>query len=123
MAKRKNGGNGNGTKQVDSFKHKEAHRKNIPSAEHEAVLREHERTPVQVAYERRNRDLDPQLVWRGKDQQDWSDLVVQADPRSGRPAARQADQRRGRQHRGPPGHDLRVQRAASPGPHRADHRG
>lgn len=80
MAKRKNGGNGNGTKQVESFKHKEAHRKNIPSAEHEAVLREHERTPVQVAYERRNRDLDPQLVWRGKDQQDWSDLVVQAPP-------------------------------------------
>jgi adenine-specific DNA-methyltransferase len=33
-----------------------------------------------VAYERRNRDLDPQLVWRGKDEQDWSDLVVQAPP-------------------------------------------
>jgi adenine-specific DNA-methyltransferase len=33
-----------------------------------------------VAYERRNRDLDPQLVWRGKDEQDWSDLVVHAAP-------------------------------------------
>ena len=33
-----------------------------------------------MAYERRNRDLDPQLVWRGKDEQDWSDLVVQAPP-------------------------------------------
>ena len=33
-----------------------------------------------MAYERRNRDLDPQLVWRGKDVQDWSDLVVQAPP-------------------------------------------
>ena len=32
------------------------------------------------AYDRRNRDLDPQLVWRGKDEQDWSDLVVQAPP-------------------------------------------
>ena len=30
--------------------------------------------------EARNRDLDPQLVWRGKDQQDWSDLVVHAPP-------------------------------------------
>lgn len=30
--------------------------------------------------EQRNRDLDPQLVWRGKDQQDWSDLVVHAPP-------------------------------------------
>ena len=28
----------------------------------------------------RNTDLDPQLVWRGKDYQDWSDLVVQAPP-------------------------------------------
>jgi adenine-specific DNA-methyltransferase len=35
---------------------------------------------VRVAYERRNRDLDPQLVWRGKDEQDWSDLVVHAAP-------------------------------------------
>ena len=39
-----------------------------------------EQGPVQVAYQRRNRDLDPQLVWRGKDAQDWSDLVVQAPP-------------------------------------------
>ena len=35
---------------------------------------------VKVAYERRNRDLDPQLVWRGKDEQDLSDLVVKAPP-------------------------------------------
>jgi type III restriction enzyme len=35
---------------------------------------------TRVAYERRNRDLDPQLVWRGKDEQDWSDLVVHAPP-------------------------------------------
>ncbi|MNJ26404.1 Modification methylase DpnIIB [compost metagenome] len=28
----------------------------------------------------RNTDLDPQLVWRGKDEQDWSDLVVNAPP-------------------------------------------
>jgi len=39
-----------------------------------------EETPLRVAYERRNRDLDPQLVWRGKDSQDWSDLVVSAPP-------------------------------------------
>ncbi len=35
---------------------------------------------VQIAYERRNKDLDPQLVWRGKDEQDWSDLIVTAPP-------------------------------------------
>ena len=43
-------------------------------------MRKDEQSPIQVAYERRNRDLDPQLVWRGKDEQDWSDLVVQAPP-------------------------------------------
>ena len=42
--------------------------------------RRRSRRPSSVAYERRNRDLDPQLVWRGKDEQDWSDLVVQAPP-------------------------------------------
>jgi hypothetical protein len=29
-----------------------------------------------VAYERRDRDFDALPVWRGKDEQDWSDLVV-----------------------------------------------
>ena len=43
-------------------------------------MRAEDKSPVQLAYERRNRDLDPQLVWRGKDEQDWSDLVVQAPP-------------------------------------------
>ncbi len=67
-------------KQVDAFQHRSASRKNIPNAEHQAVLRDEERSPVQVAYQRRNRDLDPQLVWRGKDAQDVSALVVQAPP-------------------------------------------
>jgi hypothetical protein len=43
-------------------------------------MQKNEQAPVRIAYERRNRDLDPQLVWRGKDQQDWSDLVVHAPP-------------------------------------------
>ena len=43
-------------------------------------MAEDDRNPIRVAYERRNRDLDPQLVWRGKDEQNWSDLVVQAPP-------------------------------------------
>src|SRR5262249_14668421 len=45
-----------------------------------SVMLKEEQHPVRVAYERRNRDLDPQLVWRGKDEQDWSDLVVHAPP-------------------------------------------
>ena len=67
-------------KRVETLLHEEASRKNIPSAEHEPVMAEDDRSPVEVAYERRNRDLDPQLVWRGKDEQNWSDLVVQAPP-------------------------------------------
>ena len=38
------------------------------------------KTPVQVAYTRRNPDLDPQLVWRGKDPLSEEDLTVQAPP-------------------------------------------
>jgi adenine-specific DNA-methyltransferase len=86
MAKRPTNG-----KSVDALKHDEAKRKNIPTAEYQSVMKKNEQAPVRVALKRgvagleeekdkRNRDLDPQLVWRGKDEQDWSDLVVQAPP-------------------------------------------
>ena len=74
MAKRKS------TKTVETLRHQDASRKNIPTAEYQAVMADDDRNPIRVAYERRNRDLDPQLVWRGKDEQNWSDLVVQAPP-------------------------------------------
>jgi adenine-specific DNA-methyltransferase len=67
-------------KTVETLTHDEASRKNIPTAEYQSVMRTDEQAPIRVAYERRNRDLDPQLVWRGKDEQDWSDLVVPAPP-------------------------------------------
>jgi adenine-specific DNA-methyltransferase len=67
-------------KTVATLTHEEASRKNIPTAEFQSVMHKEEQSPVRVAYERRNRDLDPQLVWRGKDEQDWSDLIVQAPP-------------------------------------------
>ncbi len=70
----------NQSKQVETLKHEEAKRRNIPTAEHQSVMAEDEKSPIRVAYNRRNRDLDPQLVWRGKDEQDWSDLVVSAPP-------------------------------------------
>jgi adenine-specific DNA-methyltransferase len=66
------------TKTVEALTHKQDKRKNIPTAEFQPLMREEEQTPLQVAYERRNKDLDPQLVWRGKDLKDWSDLVVSA---------------------------------------------
>lgn len=112
-----------GQKQVETLTHKEARRKNIPTAElQSAAQRAEELQPFEpIVYQRRHplpqgserprdKDLDPQLVWRGtrvhltpeqikeaaangyvdisdaqlvwrgKDQQDWSDLVVTAPP-------------------------------------------
>jgi len=91
MATKKNTGASDG-KTVVSIKHYEAKRKNIPTAEYQSVLEKQKLAPVEVKYPRnigqtlaeekqaRNPDLDPQLVWRGKDRQDWSDLVVHAPP-------------------------------------------
>jgi adenine-specific DNA-methyltransferase len=67
-------------KTVETLKHGGATRKNIPTAEYQSVLQKTEQDPILAAYERRNKDLDPQLVWRGKDMKDWSDLVVHAPP-------------------------------------------
>ena len=67
-------------KSVETLKHEEAKRPNLPSAEHQPLMREEEQSAVRVAYERRNRDLDPQLVWRGKDEQDSADLEVNVPP-------------------------------------------
>ncbi|MGH9687691.1 MAG: site-specific DNA-methyltransferase [Candidatus Acidiferrales bacterium] len=78
-------------KTVAALKHKEARRTNIPTAEYQSVVEKELKAPVKLQYPRtayglekekkeRNKDLDPQLIWRGKDQQDWSDLVVNAPP-------------------------------------------
>lgn len=112
-----------GPKQVGAFKHDEAARKNIPTAEMESFFRREEdreqREPVHYPRSRplaegetreREEHRDPQLiwngariritpeqmeklaetgelelgdaqlVWRGKDTQDWSDLIVNVPP-------------------------------------------
>jgi len=88
--------------QVETLKHQADKRKNIPTAEFQSVVQREHDQPIQVSYARtpdatppaqgapdgplqdarnaRHRDLDPQLVWRGKDLADWSDLVVNAPP-------------------------------------------
>ncbi len=80
MAKRKATKKKATKKTVEALTHDEAKRPNIPTAELQSVMGADEQNPIRVAYERRNRDLDPQLVWKGKDEQDWSDLVVHAPP-------------------------------------------
>ena len=67
------------TKHVETITHDEAKRKNIPSVEQQSIAAQEHIAPRQVRYPR-NTDLDPQLVWRGKDEQDWSELVVNAPP-------------------------------------------
>src|SRR4051794_40482697 len=66
-------------KTVETIVHDDAKRRNIPTAEYQSVLKQEQQSPLKLKYPR-NTDLDPQLVWRGKDEQDWSDLVVAAPP-------------------------------------------
>src|SRR6266480_1414684 len=66
-------------KSVETILHDDARRTNIPTAELQSVLPKDQEAVKTVKYPR-NTDLDPQLVWRGKDEQDWSDLVVPAPP-------------------------------------------
>ena len=66
-------------KNVEALRHTDDKRLNIPTAEHQSVLEAEHVARKEIRYPR-NTDLDPQLVWRGKDYQDWSDLVVQAPP-------------------------------------------
>ena len=66
-------------KTVETLTHEDDKRRNIPTAELQSVVETQHQGPVPVKYPR-NTDLDPQLVWRGKDEQDWSDLVVHAPP-------------------------------------------
>ena len=68
--------------QIDTYTHQNDTRRNIPTAEMEPVMHADKKKPITLAYERaaRNTDLDPQLIWRGKDEQDQDDLVVAAPP-------------------------------------------
>ena len=66
-------------KKVETLRHPDDKRVNIPTAEHQSVLEAEHLARKEVRYPR-NTDLDPQFVWRGKDYQDWTDLVVQAPP-------------------------------------------
>ena len=54
-------------------------RKNIPTHELRDFVAEIEKTPKNILYPR-DPSLDPQLVWKGKDEQDREDLAVPAVP-------------------------------------------
>ena len=64
---------------VRALDHPGATRPNIPTAELESFARPEEKRPATVRYPR-DPTLDPQLVWKGKDEQDGRDLEVPAVP-------------------------------------------
>ncbi len=63
---------------VDSVKHKDKCA-NIPTEELRDFIADEEKSPKIVLYPR-DPSLDPQLVWKGKDEQDSQDLAVPAVP-------------------------------------------
>jgi adenine-specific DNA-methyltransferase len=63
---------------VDAIQHEDK-RVNIPTADSEELLDEDAASSVPLRWPR-DPSLDPQLVWKGKDQQDGEDLVVDAPP-------------------------------------------
>lgn len=63
---------------VESIRHADK-RANIPTEELRDFVAEDERSPKYVVYPR-DTSLDPQLVWKGKDEQDAKDLEIAAVP-------------------------------------------
>lgn len=77
---------------IEALTHDEKTRTNIPTAELESLADESNTNLDKLSYERRNnpdvnpvlydrdRDLDPQLVWRGKDDEDRLPLTIDFSP-------------------------------------------
>jgi adenine-specific DNA-methyltransferase len=63
---------------IHSVKHNDK-RANIPTEELRDFIADEEKAPKTVLY-RRDPSLDPQLVWKGKDEEDSQDLAVPAVP-------------------------------------------
>ena len=63
---------------VEAIKHKDT-RKNIPTEELRDFVADDEKAPKTMLYPR-DPSLDPQLVWKGKDEQDRADLAVPVVP-------------------------------------------
>src|SRR3990172_12479579 len=66
------------TTPVESLRHKDR-RANIPTEELRDFVADDEKKPKTILYPR-DPSLDPQLVWKGKDEQDQQDLAVPAVP-------------------------------------------
>src|SRR5690348_9112136 len=78
MGKRKPTSKPKPAAEIESVRHKDK-RKNIPTEELRDFVADEEQRPKLVLYPR-DPSLDPQLVWKGKDEQDREDLAVPAVP-------------------------------------------
>ena len=76
MARKKN--SDKASARIDAVRHKDK-RKNIPTEELRDFVREEEQAPKTILYPR-GPDLNPQLVWMGKDEDDSRPLEVPAVP-------------------------------------------
>ena len=63
---------------IEKIKHHDK-RTNIPTEELRGFVSDDEKAPELIRYPR-DTSLDPQLVWKGKDQQDNDDLEVESVP-------------------------------------------
>ena len=59
-------------KSVEALRHEADTRTNLPTAEYQSMVREDTESQLRAAYQRRNRDLDPQLVWRARTSRTWT---------------------------------------------------
>src|SRR3989442_14185480 len=66
------------TAKIESVRHKDK-RVNIPTQELRGFVEKDEASPKTLLYPR-DPSLDPQLVWKGKDEQDRQDLAVPVVP-------------------------------------------
>ena len=64
---------------VEAVRHRKDSRVNIPTVELEPLAEDAAKRPETIRYPR-DPSLDPQLVWKGKDEQDGQDLEVPAVP-------------------------------------------
>jgi adenine-specific DNA-methyltransferase len=65
--------------EITSTRHKNDRRDNIPTEELRDFVAEDEKAPTTMLYPR-DPSLDPQLVWKGKDEQDQAAVEVPVVP-------------------------------------------
>ena len=64
---------------IETYTHDDSKRKKIPTEQMQPFVNDSVARSIFVSYEKRNPDLDPQLIWRGKYDDD-SNLLIETKP-------------------------------------------